>query len=43
VISHWHKFITSGQISVQGDVSCNILSGIDTVVSLALAMDGRLK
>ena len=43
VISHWDKFVTSGQIPVETDVSCNVLSSIDGVIGLAHAMDGGLK
>ena len=43
MISHGDKFVTSGQIPVEADVSCNVLSSVDSVSGLALAMDGGLK
>lgn len=43
MISDWDKFVTSGQIPVEADVSCNILSSIDGVIGLALAVDSGLK
>lgn len=42
MISHGDKFVTSGQIPVEADVSCNVLSAVDSVIGLALPMDSRL-
>lgn len=43
MISDWDKFVTSGQIPVQIDVSYDVFSGIDIVGGPALAMDSGLK
>lgn len=43
MIGHWDKFVTSGEIPVQADVSCNVFSSIDSVMGLAFAMDCRLQ
>ena len=43
VISDGVEFVTSGQIPVEADVSCNVLSSVDSVRRLALAVDGWLK
>lgn len=42
VIPHGDKLVTSWQIPVEGDVSCNVLSSVDSVMGLALAVDGGL-
>lgn len=43
VFSHWDKFVTSGQIPVEADVSCNVLPSVDSVIGLALAVYSGLK
>ena len=43
VISDGVEFVTSGQIPVEADVSCDVLSSVDGVRGLALAVDGGLK
>lgn len=43
MISHGDKFVTSRQIPVEADVSCNVLSAVDSVIGLALAVDSGLK
>lgn len=43
VISHGDKFVTSRQIPVEADVSCNVLSAVNSVIGLALAVDSGLK
>lgn len=38
MISHWDKFVTFGQIPVEADV----ISAVNSVIGLALAMDSGL-
>lgn len=43
VIPHGDKFVTSGQVSAEADVSCNVCRGVDEVVGPAFPMNGGLK
>ncbi len=43
VIPDGDKIVTSGQIPGEADVSCNILSRVDSAVGLAFAVDSGLK
>lgn len=43
VISHGDKFVTSGQIPAEADVSCNVCRSVDNIAGPALAVNGGLK
>lgn len=43
MISHGDKFVTSRQVPVEADVSCNVLSAVNSEISPALAVDSGLK